>query len=196
VKHDPTFWIVARAAGFAAYALLTATVLAGLLVKARPFGRRLRQASAVELHRTLSSMALGMLVLHGVALVLDTTVHISPAALVVPGLSPYRPLATGIGVVAAELMLLVAASFPLRRLIGMRSWRRLHWLTYAIFAGATVHGVLAGSDSGSRYALALYLASLGAVVAATTWRVVARATVPARAAAPARGSRRPAREAA
>ena len=38
MSHDPTFWILARAAGFTAYVLLTASVLAGLAVKARPFG--------------------------------------------------------------------------------------------------------------------------------------------------------------
>ena len=39
----------------------------------------------------------------GLTLVLDRTVRISPAALLVPGLSPYRPLAVAIGVPAVTL---------------------------------------------------------------------------------------------
>jgi sulfoxide reductase heme-binding subunit YedZ len=170
MSHDPTFWILARAAGFAAYLLLTGSVLAGLTVKTRVLGRAVRAAAVVDLHRTLALLGLGFLALHGTALALDTTVRIPAAALLVPGLSPYRPLATGIGVLSAELTVLVYASFGLRRRIGMRAWRALHWLTYAVFAGATVHGLAAGSDSARPWALGTYLGALGAVALAAAWR--------------------------
>jgi methionine sulfoxide reductase heme-binding subunit len=170
VSHDPTFWILARAAGFAAYLLLTASVLAGLALKARVLGRAVRPATVVDLHRTLAMLGLGFLAVHGTALALDTTVRIPPVALLVPGLAPYRPVATGIGVVAAELMVLVYASFGLRRRIGIRSWRTIHWLTYGVFAGATVHGLTAGSDSARPWALGVYLGSLAAVAVASAWR--------------------------
>jgi sulfoxide reductase heme-binding subunit YedZ len=173
VKQDPTFWILARAAGITAYVLLTASVLAGLVVKAKPFGRALRAATAVDLHRTIAVLALTALAVHGTALVLDSTVEISPGALLVPGLAPYRPFWTGFGVVAAELMLVVYASFSLRRFIGQKAWRRLHWATYGLFAAATLHGLGAGSDSGRRWALALYLGALGAVGFAAAWRALA-----------------------
>lgn len=175
MSHDPTFWILARAAGFTAYILLTASVLAGLVVKARPFGRALRAATAVDLHRTIALLALGALAVHGTALVLDTTVHIGLGALLVPGLAPYRPLWTGLGVVAAELMVVVYASFSLRSRIGQKAWRRLHWATYGLFVSATVHGLMAGSDSGAGWALSLYLGAVGAVSAATAWRALTSA---------------------
>jgi DMSO/TMAO reductase YedYZ heme-binding membrane subunit len=172
VSGDPTFWILARAGGVLAYALLTAAILAGVVLKARPFGRALHPAVVTDLHRFLALLGLGALVLHGTALVLDDVVEITPAALVVPGLAPYRPVWTALGVVAAELMLLVYASFSLRRRIGNRAWRRLHRLTYLIFALATFHGLAAGSDSDRPWALALYGAATGGVVAAAGWRAL------------------------
>jgi methionine sulfoxide reductase heme-binding subunit len=172
MKADPTFWILARASGLLAYVLLTSSVLAGIVLKARPFGRALKAASVTDLHRFLAFLGLGLIALHGVALVLDTTVHISPAALLVPGLVSYRPLWTALGVVAAELMLLVYVSFALRRRIGGRRWRRLHWLTYAVFGLATAHGLAAGTDSGRLWALVLYGAATGAVVGAVGWRAL------------------------
>jgi sulfoxide reductase heme-binding subunit YedZ len=175
---DPTFWILARAAGVTAYTLLTVSVLAGLVVKSRPFGRAVRQPSAVDLHRFLALLGLGALALHGVALVLDTTVRISPQALVVPGLAPYRPVWTALGVLAAELMVLVYVSFALRRRIGTRNWRRLHWATYAIFFAATVHGLAAGTDSGKPWMFALYLGAIGAVSTATAWRALSAVPQP------------------
>jgi sulfoxide reductase heme-binding subunit YedZ len=170
VKGDPTFWILARASGVLAYGLLTATVLAGLVLKARPFGKALRPATVTDLHRFLTLLGLGAISLHGFALVLDKTVPISLGDLLVPGTAPYRPLATGLGVLAAELMLVVYASFALRKRIGTRNWRRLHWATYLVFAFATVHGLAVGTDSGTAWALAVYGAATGAVLTATAWR--------------------------
>lgn len=180
MKSDPTFWLLARATGMTAYVLLTLSVLAGLLVKSRPFGAAIKPATAVDLHRTLAVLSLTALAMHGLALVLDHTVELGPLALLVPGTAPYRPFWTGLGVVAGELMLLVYVSFGLRRRIGVRNWRRLHWTTYGAFAGATAHGLMAGTDSSSPWAVALYLGAIGAVTAATAWRALVPARPPTR----------------
>jgi len=171
MKADPTFWLLARASGLTAYALLTSSVLAGLTVKAKPLGRRIKAAPATDLHRFLSLLALGAVALHGLALTLDQTVRMPLLGLVVPGLSPYRPLATGIGVLAAELAAAIYVSFSLRKRIGTRAWRRLHYLTFAVFGAATVHGLAAGTD---RWAFGLYAASVAAVCALTAWRILMR----------------------
>ena len=172
MTKDPTFWILARASGLTAYVLLTLSMLAGLVLKSRPFGRAVRTASVTDTHRFLTLLALGAIALHGIALVLDTAVKIPLGALLLPGASPYRPLATGLGVVGAELMALVVLSFPMRKRIGARAWRRLHWATYAVFVLATVHGLTAGSDSAQPWTFGLYLGAVGAVVFATAWRAL------------------------
>ena len=171
MKADPTFWLLARASGLTAYVLLTSSVLAGLTVKSKPVGSRVKAAVATDVHRFLSLLALGAIALHGLVLTLDQTVRMPIAALLVPGLSPYRPLATGIGVLAAELMILIYTSFSLRRRIGVRNWRRLHYLTFGVFAAATVHGLVAGTD---RWAFGLYAGSVAAVAGLMTWRIVTK----------------------
>jgi methionine sulfoxide reductase heme-binding subunit len=181
VKSDPTFWLLARASGITAYVLLTSTVLAGLLLKARPFGSRLKAASVTDVHRFLSLLALGAIGIHGVALVLDRAVPIPIQALLVPGLAGYRPLWTGLGVVAGELTALLVLSFSVRRWIGAKTWRRFHYAAYATFAAAAVHGIMAGSDTSQTWARALYAGSLGAVAAATAWRALVPPGKPAKA---------------
>jgi methionine sulfoxide reductase heme-binding subunit len=171
---DPTFWILARASGLTAYVLLTLSMLAGLTVKSRPFGRALKAATATDTHRFLSLLALGAIALHGLALTLDKTVRIGLGALLVPGLAGYRPLATGLGVVAAELAALVVVSFPLRKRIGARVWRRLHWATYGIFIAATAHGLAAGTDTARGWVFSLYAGAVFAVASATAWRALTR----------------------
>lgn len=179
MKNDPTFWLLARASGVTAYGLLTASVLAGLVLKARPFGRALKPASTTDIHRFLAVLGLGMLAVHGVTIALDRTLHMPLAGLFVPGASPYRPVAVAVGVVAAELMALIYVSFFLRSRIGVRNWRRLHWATYLLFFLATVHGVAPGTDSSQPWAHDLYLAAVGAVAFATAWRAFGRRTSPA-----------------
>ena len=141
-------------------------------MKSRPFGRAIKPASATQLHRTLALLSLSALALHGLTLVLDESIHIGLGALLVPGLAPYRPLWTGVGVLAGELMLAVYVSFGLRKRIGTGNWRRLHYTTYLAFAGATAHGVMAGTDSGQPWVIGLYLGAIGAVAAATAWRAL------------------------
>ena len=182
---DPTFWILARASGLAAYVLITLSMLAGLVVKSRPFGRAVKAASVVDVHRFLTILALGGVAIHATAILLDSTVQIGPAALLVPGLATYRPLWTGLGVVAADLAVLIWISFPLRKRIGARVWRKLHWATYGVFLLATAHGLMAGTDASQRWAFDLYLGAVGSVAFATVWRALVRPTR-ARAAAPAR----------
>lgn len=165
-------WILARATGMTAIALIGLAMVAGLLVRTRTTVGGLKGAGMVDLHRHLSLLGLMAIAAHGVFLVLDTAVDISPLALVVPGLVPYRPVWTGIGVVAAELALLVHLSFRFRRRIGVPAWRRLHFATYAVFAGGVVHGIGAGTDTGSTWALALYGGLVGAVAGLTGWRAV------------------------
>ncbi len=179
MKNDPTFWLLARASGLTAYGLLTASVLAGLVLKSRPFGRALKPGSVTDMHRFLALLGLGMLGLHGVTLVLDRTVHMPLSGLFVPGASPYRTAAVAAGVVGAELMTLIYLSFLLRPWIGGRNWRRLHWATYLVFLLATVHGFASGTDSTQPWARDLYLGAVGAVAFATAWRALGRPTRPA-----------------
>lgn len=184
MKTDPTFWLLARASGMTAYLLLTASVLAGLVLKARPF-RSLKPAQVTDIHRFLALLGLGTLALHGVTIVLDKAVQIPLVALVVPGASPYRPVAVGVGVLAAELMLLVYASFSQRKRIGAKTWRRLHYASFAVFVAATAHGLFAGSDTQRPWALAVYLLAVGSVAAATFFRALApKPAPPARAPRP------------
>lgn len=185
-------WIVARATGFAAFGLIACAMVAGLLVRTRTAVGPLKGSGMVDLHRHFSLLALIAMAVHGTALLLDSTIDMSPLALVVPGLVPYRPVWTGVGVVAAELALLIHLSFRFRSRIGVPVWRRLHFLTYAVFVAGAVHGIASGTDSGTTWAIALYGGAVGAVAGLTGWRAVtARRKVTGRPARPAASRQTP-----
>ena len=169
MRGDPTLWILARAAGLTAYGLVTASVLAGLVLRSRPAPARLRPRVVADIHQTLALLGLGALALHAAALALDSVARVTPLALLVPGLAPRLRLAVALGVLAGDLMLLVIASSSLRRRIGFRVWRRLHWLTFAVFAAASAHGIMAGTDSRRPAVSSLYVLAIAAIAGAAAW---------------------------
>ena len=48
---EQAFWFLARASGFTAYLLITASMIAGLILKSRPFGAKLKAPIALDVHR-------------------------------------------------------------------------------------------------------------------------------------------------
>lgn len=172
MKGDPTPWVLARSSGLAAYLFLVCSVVVGTTVRSRPLGKLVKPAVSTDLHRFVALMALGAVGLHGVALLLDTTIRITPLDLVVPGRLAYRPVWTGAGVVASELMLVVYLSFAAKRWIGARMWRRLHWATYPLLALASAHGIMTGSDSPHAWTRDLYVGTFALAVFAIGLRAL------------------------
>jgi len=97
---------------------------------------------------------------------------LSIASMVVPLLSPYRPLWVALGIVAAELLLALAVTNHYRRRLPYHLWRRAHYANFAVWSLALVHGILAGTDTGSGLTTALYAVSAGTVAGLTLWRVL------------------------
>ena len=112
------------------------------------------------------------LVLHILTSVLDSYAPISLTASVIPFVSSYRPFWLGLGAVSFDLLLAVSISSWLRRRIGHRTWRNIHWLAYASWPVALLHGFGTGSDVKSGWLLALSLACLALVIGAVAFRAL------------------------
>jgi len=171
-------WFVSRATGFAAFVALALDMIVGLLVSTRAGDRWIGRAPAIDLHGWLSPVTLALVLGHALVLVADSYIRFDVLDVLVPFAAPYRPVAVGIGVIAAYLALVVHASFGLRRRLGTRTWRRLHYLSFVAFVAAALHAMLAGSDSSRPWAVALYAAPLAIVLALIAHRVHGRLTAP------------------
>jgi methionine sulfoxide reductase heme-binding subunit len=166
-------WYVARASGMVAFALLTTTIVLGLVMSGRARLRRWPRFAVEDVHRFASLLTWAFVGIHALALLADSYLPFSVLDLVVPGSAPYRPLATALGVVAAEFLAALAVANLLRTRISYRTWRRTHYLNLGVWLLALGHGVTAGSDSDTSWALALYVLSAGLVAGLTAWRVLA-----------------------
>src|SRR5207248_9285466 len=95
---------------------------------------------------------------------------------VVPFTSQYKPLWLGLGAVAVDLLLAVIVTSLLRVRIGHRVWRAVHWMAYACWPVAVIHGLGTGSASGQTWMQFIDVVAIGAVAAAAFARSVAHAT--------------------
>ena len=165
-------WYLARSTGVVALLLLTASVVLGVMGSMRfSAGARWPRFATDALHRDVSLLVLALLVLHILVSVISGFVSISLVDAVVPFLGAYRPLWLGLGAVAFDLLLAVLLTSVLRRRFGYRSWRAVHWLAYASWPVAVIHGIGMGTDAGAWWMLALTGACVAAVVLAVSIRV-------------------------
>jgi DMSO/TMAO reductase YedYZ heme-binding membrane subunit len=184
-----SFWYLSRSAGMVAYLLLWGSMVWGLLLSSKIDQGRLRPPALLDAHQFLSHVALGFAFFHGLVLMGDRYLSFPLQAVLLPFASRYETLWVAAGQLALWLSLLLSVSFLVRKRIGQRFWRTLHFSSFLVYGLALAHAMFAGSDSDQPGMQVLYLATAGAVVFLTFYRLLTgrkgTAAAPAR---PATGS--------
>ncbi len=165
------YWYLTRSTGAVALLLLTAAVVLGVVDVRRWSTPRWPRFVVDALHRNVALLAMVFLCLHILTSVLDSFAQISLIDAVLPFAGSYRPFWLGLGAVAFDLLIAVTITSLLRQRMGYANWRAIHWLTYASWPIALLHGFGTGSDVNSTWLLALSVACLLAVLAAVIVRV-------------------------
>ena len=169
-----SFWYLSRAAGVVAYLLLWGSVAWGLLLSSRIGKGRLRPPVLLDAHQFLSSLAIGFALFHGLILMGDHYLSFPLTAVLVPFAGTYKPLMVAAGQIGLWLSVLLLASFYVRKRIGQKRWRTLHYVSFVGFWIVLIHSVFIGSESGQPWLIALYTATAGSVLFLTLYRVFAR----------------------
>jgi len=184
-------WYSARAGGLVAFALLTASVALGLLLSGRVRNGAWPRFAIEDVHRFAGLLTGVFIGLHGASLLVDSYYPFTLGSLLVPGAAPYRPLATALGIVAAELLVALALTNRFRKRLSYGFWRRAHYLNFAVWLLVLVHGLTAGTDSRTVWGLSYFATAAGLVAGLTLWRIV-RVRRPARLAGSTPGATGPA----
>ncbi len=166
-------WAFGRVSGFIALALFTASVLLGILTRSgRPL-LSLPRFSVTLLHRNIALLGTVFLALHVGSLMLDSYARLNPVDVVIPFLGSYKPFWQGLGTVALDMVAAVVITGLLRHRIGQRSFKAVHWLTYAMWPIALAHAIGNGTNGTGKLFLVAAVASVAAVAGAVLWRLSA-----------------------
>jgi predicted ferric reductase len=169
---NPVDWYAVRAAGIVTYLLLSTVVVLGLTLAGKERLPRWPRFALEDVHRFGGLLVATFLGLHVAALLLDSYVHFSLTSVLVPFASSYRPVWTAAGVVALELTVALAITNRYRSRLSYRFWRRAHYLSFAVWVLATVHGLGSGTDTSAPWLLFLYVPAISLVTALTLRRVL------------------------
>lgn len=167
------YWYLTRASGTVALILLSGAIVLGVIDVRRWSTPRWPRFIVDSLHRNVSLLAMVFLGVHILTSVLDSFAPISLLDAFVPFMGSYRPFWLGLGAAAFDLLLAVTITSLLRQRMGYGTWRVVHWLTYASWPIALLHGLGTGSDVKSAWMLAIALACLAGVLAAVLARTIA-----------------------
>jgi methionine sulfoxide reductase heme-binding subunit len=170
LTSSPAIWYAARASGVAAYVVLSLVVCVGLSLGGKAQSRTWPRFSVEDVHRFGGLLVGSLLAIHVGTIAVDSFLPFSLTQLLVPFAASYRPLWTGLGIAAAELLVALAVTNHYRRRLPYGFWRAAHYLNFAVWTLASLHGLLAGTDRGATWLALIYTAAVTSVAVLLLWR--------------------------
>ncbi len=168
---SPLLWYLNRGTGIVLLVVFTLTTVLGVLSTGRKFSPLWPRFVTQGLHRSLAAVGTILLIGHATTAVVDEYVDITWWQALVPFGATYKPLYLSLGTLALDLTALIVVTSVLRDRMPTGAWRAVHLLSYVCFGVAVVHGVGIGTDSSAGWSVALTLACVAAVAAATFVRI-------------------------
>ena len=163
-------WYLMRASGVVSLVLLTAVFTLGIATAKRWHPVHLPRFVTAALHRNISLLAVVFLAIHVATAVIDPYAHVGVLATVIPFTAGSNPLWAGLGTVSLDLVAALIVSSLLRRHIGQRAWKTIHWLAYASWPIAFAHTLGSGTDAATLWLRIASGLSAATIVGVIAWR--------------------------
>ena len=170
------YWYLSRGTAFVALSLLWLSMALGLMMSNKIARSWPGVAATFAIHEYVSLLGLGFAMFHAIILMGDKYINYTLAQLAVPFASTYQPLGVGLGQVGFYILLIVAFSFYVRKSIGKKLWRLIHYLSFFTYLLAFSHSLIAGTDTSLPWAQQYYWFTGGSLLFLLMYRLVGRGT--------------------
>ncbi|MGE5283104.1 MAG: ferric reductase-like transmembrane domain-containing protein [Chloroflexota bacterium] len=178
------WWIASRASGLLALVLVTISVGLGLAMAGKVMRRPGLSRKLMAVHEHTALAGLVAIAVHGIALLGDPWLNPGPSGIAVPFAMGFRPLWTGLGIVAGYLAALLGLSYYFRRRIGAKLWRKAHRATVVVYALGLAHAFGSGSDVSTPWFRWWVLMTTPPIAGLFAYRLLARRGAPVERRAP------------
>ncbi len=169
------FWYLSRGTAIVSYLFLWISMVLGLLITSKTAKYFPGAYTANDLHQFISINGLITGLLHGMLLLGDKYFKVNVAQVFIPfSISTYRPIWVGLGQIAFYIWGILVLSFYLKKHMGYKTWRAMHFVSFLIFAGVLMHGITSGTDTTNLVMQFVYWVSGGSVVLLTFYRILAK----------------------
>jgi len=175
-QYPKAFWYLARATAFVSLSLLWLSMALGLGITNKMARLWPGAPATFAIHEYVSLLGMAFAVFHALVLLGDHYINFTFAQMLVPFATvDYRPFWVGIGQLGLYLWVIVVMSFYVRPIIGQKTWRALHYASFALYLMGMFHGLFSGTDSAASWAVNYYWFSAGSLLFLLFVRIVGAA---------------------
>jgi len=165
------FWFLSRGSAITAYILLWLSMMLGTGITNKLGSLWPGLPSTIELHQYTSILGLFFGLFHGLILLGDKYINFTIAQILIPFSTDYAPLAIGLGQIALYVWFILDISFYIRKVIGKKTWRAIHFASFLTFSSVLIHAIIAGTDTSSQLMQYTYLGTVGLLVFMILYRI-------------------------
>jgi predicted ferric reductase len=167
------FWLLSRGTAMVGFILLWISMALGILITNRLAKLWPGGPAAFDLHQYTSLLGIGFGLFHALILLGDQYLRPSLFQILVPFANVnYRPVWVGMGQLAFYTWVLLVGSFYVRKQLGNKTWRLIHFVSFLTFALVMAHGILSGTDSSTGWAGLMYWAAGGTTLLLLFYRIL------------------------
>jgi predicted ferric reductase len=172
---DPkAYWYLSRGTAFVSLSILWISMALGLGITNKMARLWPGAPAAFAIHEYVSLLGLAFASFHALVLLGDHYINFTVAQILLPfSTVGYRAFWVGIGQIGFYIWLIVALSFYVRSTIGQKTWRVIHYLSFAMYLMGLAHGLFSGTDSTTNWAQWYYWISGGSLLFLFIYRVIA-----------------------
>lgn len=173
---DPkVYWYLSRAMAISSYGILWLSMILGLMLSSRMAKTWPGMALASDIHQFVSILGLASGIFHGLLLMGDHYIQFTFFQVILPfANTTYKPLWVGLGQLAFYGWLLLLFSYSIRRWIGRKAWRWIHYASFITYVLVLVHSIASGSDLSASWLQAGYWFSGAIFLFLLVYRLLAR----------------------
>ena len=171
---DPKiFWYLSRATAIMGFIILSLSLMWGLLMTAKLAKQWPGVAVANDLHKFVSLTGIFFGLFHAFILLGDKYIGFTVVKILVPFANPvYRPTWVGLGQLSLYLWGILLVSFWLRKKIGHKLWRGLHYASFVLWLAVLAHGIFSGTNTGTMLMNVIYWGSSAIILFLTFYRIL------------------------
>ena len=167
------YWYLSRATAFVSLTLLWLSMALGIGITNKMARWWPGIPASFAIHEYVSLLGLAFAVFHAIVILGDHYIQFTLVQLLVPFTTVgYRPFWVGVGQVGFYTWLIVAVTFYIRSLIGQKTWRWLHYASFAMYLMGLFHGLFSGTDTSLPWAQTYYWVSGGSLLFLFVGRIV------------------------
>jgi predicted ferric reductase len=172
-ESPKVYWYLSRATAFVALSVLWLSMALGLGMTNRMARLWPGAPAAFAIHEYVSLLGLAFALFHALILLGDHYINFTVAQIFMPfSTVDYRPIWVGVGQIGFYIWLIVALSFYIRSKIGQKTWRAIHYLSFAMYMMGLLHGLFSGTDTTATWAQWYYWVSGGSLLFLLMHRIV------------------------